>query len=136
MTEVATPQHRAVTAVLLGWAGVIVFAGLMAATSDDSLGNAAIFGVVGAAMGSWVAARRSAPSLWVSLLIGGLHAVEQTAYFGAGVSGGEGATRLFIDAFGLVTGLLVAGGAAMALRSRRGAGPTAPRPDERTGSTV
>lgn len=136
MTEVRTAHPRAVTAVVLGWAGVVVFAGLMATTSDDSLGNVALFGVVGAAMGCWVAVRRSVPSLWVSLLVGGLHAVEQTAYLGVGVSDGEGATHLVPDAVGLVAGLLVTGGAATALWSRRRAAATAPLAGGRTGSAA
>ncbi len=136
MTEVQPLQRRGLMSVLLGWAGVVVFAGLMAATSDDTMANAALFAVVGTAMGSWVAVRRSVPSLWVSLALGGLHAVEQTAYFGADVSDGSDVTSLVVDAVGLLAGGLVAGGAAMALRSRRQADAAGPRRRGRTGSAV
>ena len=50
--------------------------------------------------------------------VSGGHTAEQIAYLGADLTGSGPVTTVLADAFGLLGGLLVVGGAAVALRRR------------------
>ncbi len=112
------PLSRPASLAVAGWLGVVVFAGLMAVFGEDSLGNAMFFAVIGLTMAAWVGLRRSRPALWVSLVLGLLHVVEQVAYLVADAPD-AGAGLLTADAVGLVAGVLVVTGSARELRERR-----------------
>ncbi len=136
MPIVRSPLPRSVQLAVAGWLGVVVFAGLMAVVSTDSLGNALLFAVIGLVMAAWVGLRHSLSSLWVSLVLGLVQALEQTAYLVADAPDASGGL-LTADAAGLLAGVIVVIGSARALRERRrrreAATATAGAAEERSG---
>lgn len=110
-------QERPTLVVVGGWLLVVVFGGLVAVGADEPV-SGAIFAAVGVAMAAWVALRPWTAAFVVSVVLGLLHTAEQIAYLGADLSGSGPVTTVLADAFGLLGGVLVVGGSAVALRRR------------------
>lgn len=113
----ARPTRPALV-VITGWLLVIVFGGLVLVGADEP-GSAAIFAGIGLVMAVWVALRPSVAAFVVSLVLGLLHTAEQVAYLASDLSNARATTSVLADAEGLLGGLLVVGGAAVALLRRR-----------------
>jgi hypothetical protein len=112
--------------VVAGWLLVIVFGGLVLVGADEP-GSAAIFAGVGLVMALWAGLRPGVAAFVVSLVLGLLHTAEQAAYFGSDLADSRPVTTVLADGIGLLGGVLVAVGAAMALlRRRRGAAVAEP----------
>jgi len=111
-------RERPVLVVVGGWLLVVLFGGLVAVGADEPA-SGAIFAGVGLAMAAWVAFRPSAAAFVVSVVLGLLHTAEQIAYLASDLTGSAPVTTVLADAFGLLGGLVVVGGSAVALRRRR-----------------
>lgn len=116
-------HDRPVRTVLLGWGTFLLMTLLVVVIRGvDHLANMAMFAVVGVgvAMLTWVALRRSRPSLLVSLVVGVLHALGQVAYLLAGMTASHPEPHvLAVDVIGLVSGVLLVVGSVQSLRNRR-----------------
>jgi hypothetical protein len=111
------PVSTPVRLVLLGWAGVLLFAlMIVVAKGTADLGGAGLFGAVAVAMASWVWRRPSKAALVTTLAIAVLFTVEQVAYL---VSDGHDTAETVGDAIGLVAGALLLAGATRALADGR-----------------
>lgn len=114
-------HDRPVRTVLLGWGTFLLMTLLVVVIRGvDHLANMAMFAVVGVAMLTWVALRRSRPFLLVSLVVGVLHALGQVAYLLAGMTASHPEPLvLAVDVIGLVSGVLLVVGSVQSLRNRR-----------------
>jgi hypothetical protein len=120
-TQTSHPQIRSVRLTLSGWAGLVVFGALVAATQGlRELPFAAVTIVVALVLATWLWKRRSRAALVTTLMLGGLQLLEQTGYLVADLtgSGGDIATTL-VDLFGLVASAAVVAGAGAGLVGRR-----------------
>ncbi len=108
--------------IIGGWAVFVLMAVLVIAVrGSDHVANMLVFVVIAVAMAAWVARRRSRAAVVTSLVLGGLHTLQQTAYVLAGITGDDADfAEIAVDVVGLVSGLLLVVGAARAVsRSRR-----------------
>ncbi len=108
--------------IIGGWAVFVLMAVLVIAVRGrDHVANMLVFIVIGVAMAAWVALRRSRAAVVTSLVLGGLHTLQQSAYLLAGVTENDAdAAEIGVDVIGLLSGLLLVVGAARAVsRSRR-----------------
>jgi hypothetical protein len=108
--------------VIGGWAVFVLMAVLVIAVrGDDHVANMLVFVVIAVAMATWVARRRSRAAVVTSLVLGGLHTLQQTAYVLAGITEDDvDAAEIGVDVVGLLSGLLLVVGAVRAVsRSRR-----------------
>jgi hypothetical protein len=111
-------QERSRLVVVGGWLLVVVFGGLVAVVADEP-GSGAMFAGVGLVMAVWVALRPGVAAFAVSVVLGLLHTAEQTAYLAVDLTESAAVTMVLGDTVGLLGGLLVVGGSAVALRARR-----------------
>jgi len=109
---------RPALAVITGWLLMIVFGVLVLVIAGEP-GSAAFFAGVGLVMAVWVARRPGLAAFAVSLALGLLQTAEEIAYLLAGLSDSSPLTTVLGDVVGLLAGLLVVGGAAVALLRRR-----------------
>jgi hypothetical protein len=113
--------------VLAGWSLVVIF-GVIVWLAADEPASGALFAGVGLIMVTWVAQRPGTAALAVSLVLGLLHTLEEVAYLSAGLSERSiWVVGIVGDAEGLLAGLLIVGGAGVALVRRRRARATAQR---------
>lgn len=117
----ARPTRPALV-VITGWLLVIVFGGLVLVGADEPF-SAALFAGIGLVMAVWVARWPSVAAFAVSLVLGLLHTAEQVAYLASDLSDARAFTTVLADAEGLLGGLLVTGGAAVALLRRHAVAP-------------
>lgn len=116
------PRHhsRAVRVLLVGWGLFLVMVGIVVVARPDDRAAMVVFTVVAMALAAWVVRRGSQASIVASLAVGLLHTAEQVAYTYAGVT--EPVVDAVVvagDVVGLLSGLLITGGAAGALRGLR-----------------
>jgi len=109
---------RPALVVITGWLLMIVFGGLVLVIAEEP-GSAAFFAGVGLVMALWVARRPGVAAFAVSLALGLLQTAEEIAYLVSGLSDSSPLTTVLGDVVGLLAGLLVVGGAAVALLRRR-----------------
>jgi hypothetical protein len=110
-TQTSHPQIRSVRLTLSGWAGLVVFGALVAATQGlRELPFAAVTIVVALVLATWLWKRRSRAALVTTLMLGGLQLLEQTGYLVA---------TTLVDLFGLVASAAVVAGAGAGLVGRR-----------------
>ncbi len=109
-------SQRGIQVAVVGWAGVVAYAALIALSGDVL--PALELAVVTAALILWLWRRPSRPALWVSLVFGGLFALQHAAYSVADLSDG-GVLAFAGDAFGLAAGIAIVGGSVVALVQRR-----------------
>ena len=107
--------------VLAGWGGMLLLALLFVPVEGtDESRSALVFGVVAIAMGAWVWIRASRPALTVSLVLGVLQTLEQTAYtiadFGNVL---HRPAEMVATLVGLVAGVCLVVGSASELMARR-----------------
>jgi hypothetical protein len=109
-------SQRGIQVAVVGWAGVIAFAALMAFFGDVL--PALVVAVVAVALILWLWRRPGRLALWVSLVLGGLFALQHAAYSVADLSDG-GVLAFAGDVFGLAAGIAIVGGSVVALVQRR-----------------
>lgn len=121
------PVPRGLRILLLGWGLFLLMWALVAVVRPDDARAAIVFMVLGLLLGSWVALRGSRAALVTSLVVGVLHAVEQVAYTVAELGADPVETSIVVlDGVGLLSGLLIVGGATASLRERRRSRPVRP----------
>lgn len=119
----------ALRVLLAGWALFVLMWLLVVVVRPDDAVPVAVFVALGLLLAVWVVRRRSRAALVTSLVVGILHTLEQVAYTVAELGAEPVETSVVaIDLLGLVSGLLIAGGAAAALRARRRADRELPQP--------
>jgi hypothetical protein len=108
--------------IIGGWAVFVLMAVLVIAVRGrDHVANMLVFVVIALAMGIWVAWRRSRAAVVTSLVLGGLHTLQQTAYLLAGITGDDvDAAEVAVDVVGLISGLILVVGAMRAVAASRG----------------
>lgn len=105
---------------LAGWLGLLIFAILVAVfRGPDEFAFAAVSGVIAVAIGTWLWRRRSRAARIVSLVVGGLEALEQGGYSVADLTSRAGAGTTAADLFGLLAALAVVVGSGLLLARRR-----------------
>ncbi len=115
-------MDRNLRLVIGGWSVFVLMAVLVIAVrGSDHVANMLVFVVIAVAMAAWVALRRSRAAFVTSLVLGGLHTLQQIAYLIAGVTGDDvDAAEIAVDAVGLASGaLLVIGAGRAVIGSRR-----------------
>ena len=114
-------MDRNLRLILGGWAVFVLMAVLVIAVRGrDHVANMLVFVVIAIAMAAWVARRRGGAAVLTSLVLGGLHALQQTAYVLAGLTGDDvDAAEVAVDVVGLVSGLLLVVGDARAVSGSR-----------------
>ena len=105
---------RPAQAVVVGWLLVVVF-GLLVLTIAHEPRSAAMFCGLGLLMALWVARRPRTAAFVASLVLGLLHTAEEVTYIFYGTS----VWSVLGDVVGLVGGVLITGGASVALFRRR-----------------
>src|SRR5687768_1569756 len=107
--------------VIGGWAVFVLMAALVIVVRGrDHVGNMTAFVVIAVAMTAWVALRRSRASVVTSLVLGGLHTMQQAAYVLAGLTGDDvDRAEVAVDVVGLISGLLLVVGATRAVTAFR-----------------
>lgn len=111
------PENRHLLLILVGWAAFVLMSLLVIAVrGSDHVANMLVFIAIAVAMATWVARRRSRAAVVTSLVLGGLHTLQQVAYVIAGITGDDvDAAEIAVDIVGLVSGLLLVVGATRAL---------------------
>ena len=109
---------RPAQVVITGWLLVIVFGALVLVIAEEPA-SAAFFAGVGLVMALWVARRPGVAAFVVSLALGLLQTAEEITYLVYGLADSSPLTTVLADVVGLLGGLLVTGGSAVALLRRR-----------------
>jgi len=114
-------MDRNIRFVIGGWSVFILMALLVIGVRGrDHVANMLVFVVIAVAMATWVARRRSRAAVVTSLILGGLHTLQQIAYLLAGVASDDvDAAEIAVDAVGLASGVLLVVGAARAVTGSR-----------------
>jgi hypothetical protein len=112
---------RSLRLIIGGWAVFVLMAALVIVVRGrDHVANMLVFVVIAVAMAAWVALRRSRASVVTSLVLGGLHTLQQTAYVLAGITDHDAdAAEIGVDVVGLLSGLVLVVGAVRALTAWR-----------------
>lgn len=113
---------RPTQVVITGWLLVVVFGVLVLVIAEEPK-SAAFFVGVGLVMAFWVARRPGVAAFVVSLVLGLLQTAEEITYLVYGLADSSPVTTTLADGVGLLGGLLVTGGAAVALLRRRAVAP-------------
>jgi hypothetical protein len=113
-----SPSTRPAQVVITGWLLVIVFGALVLVIAEEPA-SAAFFAGVGLVMALWVARRPGVAAFVVSLALGLLQTAEEITYLVYGLADSSPLTTVLADVVGLLGGLLVTGGSAVALLRRR-----------------
>ena len=108
---------RSLRLIIGGWSVFVLMAVLVIAVrGSDHVANMLVFIVLAVAMATWVARRRSRAAVVTSLVLGGLHTLQQVAYVIAGIADDAvDAAEVAVDVVGLVSGLLLVVGATRAV---------------------
>src|SRR3954447_5720583 len=109
-----SPLTRPAQVVVAGWLLVVVFGLLVLALAHEPR-SAAFFCGVGLLMALWVGRRPRTAALVVSLVLGLLHTAEEVTYLIYGIADSSAITLVLADVVGLLGGVSVVGGAAVAL---------------------
>ena len=114
-------MDRNLRLVIGGWSVFVLMAVLVIAVrGSDHVANMLVFVVIAVAMAAWVVLRRSRAAFVTSLVLGGLHTLQQIAYLIAGVTGDDvDAAEIAVDAVGLASGVLLVIGAGRAVIGSR-----------------
>ena len=114
-------MDRNLRLVIGGWSVFVLMAVLVIAVrGTDHVANMLVFVVIAVAMAAWVARRRSRAAFVTSLVLGGLHTLQQIAYLIAGITGDDvDAAEIAVDAVGLASGVLLVIGAGRAVIGSR-----------------
>ncbi|HUP99235.1 MAG TPA: hypothetical protein VM093_02130 [Aeromicrobium sp.] len=105
--------------ILVGWAVLVVFAVAdVASNGSKDTGYAAGITVVAAVMAGWVHASSGKAALLASAVLGALVTLAQAVYLTVDIADHDAANGT-VDGIGLIAGVLIGTGAAMALGQRR-----------------